>query len=195
MSRTPDDHSEIDRVVERLKRLEARQANHERGEAERRVTTAGLTAGVVALVLSLSLPWMRSDEGSHLYHASEGSGVEFGHDSARQEITGWQFLGAGVDLERWTMVLGVLAVLVVALIALPALFRVGKWVLRTAQYSGLALPVILLITWPHSGERDAPVPGGGVWIAVLGALLVGSMCLYAHSQELYRRSPLPAGPR
>lgn len=195
MSRTPDDHSEIDRVVERLKRLEARQANHEREEAERRVTTAGLTAGVVALVLSLSLPWMRSDEGSHLYHASEGSGVEFGHDSARQEITGWQFLGAGVDLERWTMVLGVLAVLVVALIALPALFRVGKWVLRTAQYSGLALPVILLITWPHSGEKDAPVPGGGVWIAVLGALLVGSMCLYAHSQELYRRSPLPAGPR
>jgi hypothetical protein len=93
------------------------------------------------------------------------------------------------------MVLGVLAVLVVALIALPALFRVGKWVLRTAQYSGFALPVILLITWPHSGERDAPVPGGGVWIAVFGALLVGSVCLHALFHELHRRSPLPAGPR
>ena len=195
MSRTPDDRSEIDRVDKRLKRLEARQANHEREEAQRRVTTAGLTAGVAALVLSLSLPWMRSDEGSHLYHASEGSGVEFGHAPARQEITGWQFLGAGVDLERWTMVLGVLAVLVVALIALPALFRVGKWVLRTAQYSGLALPVILLITWPHSGERDAPVPGGGVWIAVLGALLVGVACRHALSKESHRRSPLLAGPR
>src|SRR5699024_8724662 len=115
MSRTPDDRSEIDRVDKRLKRLEARQANHEREEAQRRVTTAGLTAGVAALVLSLSLPWMRSDEGSHLYHACQGSGVEVGHAPARQEITVWQFRGGGFGLERWTMVIWVLAVLVMAL--------------------------------------------------------------------------------
>ena len=195
MSRTPDDRSEIDRVYKRLKRLEARQVNHEHEESRRRVTTAGLAAGVVALVLSLSLPWMRSDGGSHLYHASEGGGVVFGHDSARREITGWQFLGAGVDLERWTMVLGVFAVLVVALIALPALFRAGKWTLRTGQYAGFILPVILMFTWPHSGERDAPVPGGGVWIAVFGALLLGFACLYALYEESHGPPPLPDGPR
>lgn len=194
MSRTPDEPSEIDRLYKRLTRLEVRQTNHEHEEARRRVTTAGLAAGVVALVLSLSLPWLRSDGGSHLYHASEGDGVVFGHDSARREITGWQFFGAGIDLERWTMALGVTAVLVVALIALVALFWPGKRTLRTAQYAGLLLPVALLFTWPHSGERLAPATGGGVWIAVFGALFVFFVCLYARD-EGPRPAPWLDGPR
>lgn len=194
MSRAPDDHSEVDRLYKRLKRLEARQANHEHEEAQRRVTTAGLAAGVVVLVLSLSLPWLRSDGGSHLYHSSEGNGVVFGHNAARREITGWQFFDAGLALERPLMVLGSLAVVVVALIAVVALFRAGKWTLRTAQYAGVALPVVLVATWPHSWESDSPVAGGGVWIAVFGALLVASVCTYALYEE-YGSSPLSGGSR
>ncbi|RKS07226.1 hypothetical protein DFP74_2888 [Nocardiopsis sp. Huas11] len=166
-----DAESEL-RLSRRLDALERRVGDGEQGVTRTRLAAGGLGAGAVALFLSLYLPWVRGEGGQGPWYDEDGN-LRLRTEDVRAEGTGWELLGAAIGEGQWLFVLSVLVLLLTSVLAFVGLFKDGRGVFVATQVAAWSVPVLLLISWPSSGEvSDPPGTGGGVWAAVFGCVFV-----------------------
>ncbi|KOX14219.1 hypothetical protein [Nocardiopsis sp. NRRL B-16309] len=171
-----DGPDELHRLRNRMAALEQRVAHNEVGTLHARVVAGGLGAGAMALLLSLSLPWVRGG----------GFGPSFDEDgelslgsSARSVGTGWELLSTAFDDGWWLLVTGLVAVLLTAALAFAGLFGARRGVHVAVQAAGLTLPVLLLLAWPHGSDPEA---GGGPMMAAAAGVVVALASFWAVSE-------------
>ncbi|GAB2482426.1 hypothetical protein [Nocardiopsis aegyptia] len=167
---------ELHRLRNRMAALEQRVAHNEVGALHARVVTGGLGAGAMALLLSLSLPWVRGG----------GFGPSFDDDgdltlgsSARSMGTGWELLAEAYEDGRWLILVALVAVLLTAALAFAGLFSGSRGVHVAVQAAGWALPVLLLLAWPHDSGPEA---GGGPMMAAVAGVVVALAAFWAVSE-------------
>ena len=172
--RSEERPDEVQELRKRLDRLE-RRVDEEAADARRSwQSAAGLAAGVTALFLSLSLPWLRSPRRDH-----NGFEEPFGLDAEqplrlgepRSFVTGWEVWGASF-LDQRAVVLAFLALAVLAGLAVTAILLPARWPFIGVQACSFAVPFLFLVLWPGDSESSA-VLGPGPVVAVLACAVTG----------------------
>jgi hypothetical protein len=168
---------EIQRLRTRMTVLEQRVAHNEEAVPRSRAVAGGLGGGAMALLLSLSLPWVRG--GGLGPGFGDDGGMRF-YEDPRSVGTGWELLSSAFDDGRWLLVCGLVAVLLTALLAFAALFTERRGVHSAVGAAGWTLPVLLVLVWPHASS--GPGVGGGPWVAAVASVVVALAGFWATSE-------------
>lgn len=165
---------ELGELRKRLVRLE-RRVEAESAEARRSLQGAvGLAVGVVALFLSLALPWMRLPR-----RDARGFEARFSLDPAeplrlgepRTFVTGWEMWGAAF-LDHRAVLLAFLCLAVLGGLAAAAFVSTKRWLFTAAQGLACLTPLLILAAWPSDPETWVGA-GSGPVVAAAACLVIG----------------------
>ena len=173
-SNSQDQPDEIARLRQQLSSLEVRVQQQDRDGGRARSRTAALTAGLVALFLSVALPWVRGGGGLEFVNVEvAGSSSLDGYTTVARSApldglaTGWDLFGAALYEGRGMFVLTFVALLALLCFAVLCFNTRSRGVLLTTVILSALTPFLYLVRWFPSQRAGMDAAGSEACVMVV----------------------------
>ena len=199
-SNSQDQPDEIALLRQQLSTLEVRVQQQDRDGGRARSRTAALTAGLVALFLSVALPWVRGGGGLEFVNVEvAGSSSLDGYTTVARSAsldgyaTGWDLFGAALYEGRGMFVLTFVALLALLCFAVLCFNTRSRGVLLTTVVLSALTPFLYFVSWFPSQRAGEDAAGSGVFVMVVACVLIGVGARGAITDSRSGEPPEPEG--